>query len=129
MFGAEEQVSVMKAQLEDLQPILVQTAKETNELLTRIDADKVKAEQTRSLVEFEEAIANVKAEEARVIKEDCEAELAVVSETRAFHGFWFQLYIFNCSSYDYCKMCEIGSSSVTGGSSEANLSYILSPLS
>lgn len=93
LFGAEEQVTIMKAQLEDLQPILVQTAKETNELLTRIDADKVQAEQTRSLVEFEEAIANVKAEEAKVIKEDCEAELAVVSDARAFHGSWFQICI------------------------------------
>lgn len=102
MFGAEEQVSVMKAQLEDLQPILLQTAKETNELLVRIEADKKQAEQTRSLVEFEEAIANVKAEEAKVIREDCEAELAVVSDAETFRELPLGLGI----SYQHMVYCS-----------------------
>lgn len=81
LFGAEEQVTIMKSQLEALQPILVSTAKETNELLVQIDSDKIEAEKTRGIVEAEEAVANVKAIEAKAIREDCEAELAVVSTT------------------------------------------------
>lgn len=79
VYFAEAQVSVMKQELEDLQPILLKTAQETNILLTQIDADTRDAEATRSIVEAEEAIANIKAGEAKAIKDDCEAELAVVS--------------------------------------------------
>lgn len=78
MFGAEEQVTVMKSELQALQPILLRTAQETNTLLARIDLDKKDAEKTRAMVEAEEAVANVKAIEAKAIKDDCESELAVV---------------------------------------------------
>jgi dynein heavy chain len=78
LFGAEEQVTIMKGELQDLQPILLKTAQETNALLSRIDLDKKDAEATRAMVEAEEAVANIKATEAKAIKDDCESELAVV---------------------------------------------------
>lgn len=81
LLGAEEQVIIMKSQLQALQPILVSTANETNELLVQISSDKIEAEKTRGIVEAEEAVVTVKATEAKAIREDCEAELAVVSTT------------------------------------------------
>ncbi|BBM97612.1 dynein axonemal heavy chain [Marchantia polymorpha subsp. ruderalis] len=77
LYGAEEQVSVMKQELEALQPVLLKTAEDTNALLKKIAADRKEAETTRALVEKEEAVANVKAIEAKEIKDDCESELAV----------------------------------------------------
>ncbi|EFJ31602.1 hypothetical protein SELMODRAFT_86461 [Selaginella moellendorffii] len=77
LLGAEGQVNVMKKELEALQPILIKTAEETDALLVTIDRDRKEAEATRKIVEAEEAIANVKASEAKAIKEDCESELAV----------------------------------------------------
>jgi len=78
VFFAEGQVTIMKQELEGLQPILLQTAEDTNKLLAQIDKDTKEAEATRAVVEAEEAIANIKAAEAKAIKDDCEAELAVV---------------------------------------------------
>jgi dynein heavy chain len=77
VFFAEGQVTIMKQELEDLQPILLQTAEDTNKLLAQIDKDTKEAEATRAVVEAEEAIANIKAAEAKAIKDDCEAELDV----------------------------------------------------
>ncbi len=71
-------MTIMKGELQDLQPILLKTAQETNALLSRIDLDKKDAEATRAMVEAEEAVANIKATEAKAIKDDCESELAVV---------------------------------------------------
>lgn len=81
LYFAEGQVTVMKSELVALQPILIKTAEDTAKLLKQIDADTKDAQATRSNVEAEEAVANVKAEEAKAIKDDCEAELAVVSRT------------------------------------------------
>lgn len=81
LYFAEGQVTVMKSELVALQPILIKTAEDTAKLLKQIDADTKDAQATRSNVEAEEAVANVKAEEAKAIKDDCEAELAVVSST------------------------------------------------
>jgi dynein heavy chain len=77
LLGAEGQVSVMKQELEALQPVLIRTAKETDELLVVIARETKDAEATRSVVEEEERVANAKASEAKAIKDDCEQELAV----------------------------------------------------
>nr|AML30858.1 axonemal inner arm dynein heavy chain 2 [Marsilea vestita] len=77
LFDAEGQVNVMKKELEALQPVLMKTAEETDSLLKIINRDRKEAEKTRSVVEEEEAVANVKAKEAEAIKADCESELAV----------------------------------------------------
>lgn len=69
----------MKEELEALQPFLLKTAEDSNALLKKIDTDRKDAEATRTLVENEEAVANIKASEAKAIKDDCESELAVVS--------------------------------------------------
>lgn len=77
LLGAEGQVSVMKQELEALQPVLIRTAKETDELLVVIARETKDAEATRAVVEEEERVANGKAREAKAIKDDCEQELAV----------------------------------------------------
>ena len=77
IFEAEEQVGVMKEELIALQPVLVQTAKETDEMLVVIDRETVAANAKKAVVQEEEAAANVKAAAAKEIKDDCESELAV----------------------------------------------------
>lgn len=79
LYFAESQVTVMKESLVALQPILIKTAEDTNMLLKAIDAETKDAQATRSIVETEEAVAHVKAMEAKAIKDECEGELAVVS--------------------------------------------------
>ncbi|KAL2642111.1 hypothetical protein R1flu_009698 [Riccia fluitans] len=77
LMDAEGQVKVMQHELEALQPTLLKTARETLELLKVVESDREEAQKTRSIVEAEEAAAKVKAEEANLIKEECEADLAV----------------------------------------------------
>eukprot|EP00899_Mesostigma_viride_P002516 jgi/Mesvir1/12265/Mv00478-RA.2 len=77
LLSAEDQVTVMKRELEDLKPVLIRTAKETEDLLVVINRETKEAEAKRAVVEVEEATANKKATEAKAIKDDCEAELAV----------------------------------------------------
>jgi dynein heavy chain len=77
LYFAESQVTVMKESLVALQPILIKTAEDTNMLLKAIDAETKDAQATRSIVETEEAVAHVKAMEAKAIKDECEGELAV----------------------------------------------------
>jgi dynein heavy chain len=77
IYEAEEQVGVMKEELIALQPVLVQTAKETDEMLVVIDRETVAANAKKAVVQEEEAAANIKAAAAKAIKDDCEGELAV----------------------------------------------------
>ena len=77
LLDAESQVSTMKKELEELRPVLIQTSKETDDLLVVIERDSKEAEKTREVVQADEAVANVKAAEAKAIKDECEGELAV----------------------------------------------------
>ena len=77
LLDAESQVNTMKKELEELRPVLIQTGKETDELLVVIERDSKEAEKTREVVQADEAVANVKADEAKAIKDECESELAV----------------------------------------------------
>ncbi|OAE31694.1 hypothetical protein AXG93_3384s1680 [Marchantia polymorpha subsp. ruderalis] len=88
LMEAEGQVKIMQHELEALQPSLLKTAKETIELLKVVELDREEAKKTRSLVESEEAVAKVKAEEANLIKEECEADLAVVRFRNPFGEFF-----------------------------------------
>ena len=76
LLSAEESVSVMKEELIALQPVLVKTSEEVEETLTVVDKETEQAEAKRAVVEKEEAVANVKAQVAKAIKDECEAELA-----------------------------------------------------
>ncbi|KAL3678222.1 hypothetical protein R1sor_021178 [Riccia sorocarpa] len=77
LMDAEGQVKVMQYELEALQPTLLKTARETLDLLKVVEADREEAHKTREIVEAEETVAKVKAEEANLIKEECEADLEV----------------------------------------------------
>ena len=76
LLSAEESVSVMKEELIALQPVLVKTSEEVEEALIVVDKETEQAEAKRAVVEKEEAVANVKAQVAKAIKDECEAELA-----------------------------------------------------
>ena len=76
LLSAEESVSVMKEELIALQPVLVKTSEEVEEALIVVDKETEQAEAKLAVVEKEEAVANVKAQAAKAIKDECEAELA-----------------------------------------------------
>ncbi|KAL2633853.1 hypothetical protein R1flu_005332 [Riccia fluitans] len=73
-----EDVNVMGKELELLQPKLDASTQKVMDLLRVIDKETVEANKVRTVVLAEEAAANVKAEEAKAIKEDTEAELQIV---------------------------------------------------
>eukprot|EP00928_Gymnodinium_smaydae_P017340 TRINITY_DN16627_c1_g2_i1.p1 TRINITY_DN16627_c1_g2~~TRINITY_DN16627_c1_g2_i1.p1 ORF type:complete len:2315 (-),score=450.26 TRINITY_DN16627_c1_g2_i1:520-6690(-) len=75
VISTEEQVKTMSADLEQLRPVLKQTSADTAELMTVIEQKQEEAFATQAVVAKEEAICSKQAEEARVMKEDCQADL------------------------------------------------------
>ena len=73
---AEDSVTIMQGELEEMQPKLIQSSKEVSELIVQIDHDSVFANEKRTVVKGEEEIASTKAAEAKAIKDDTEAQLA-----------------------------------------------------
>ena len=74
--STEKDVAVMKVELIELQPILVKTGIEVEELMVKIEVDKASAGETKAIVEVEEAAASAKAAECKAIKDSAEAGLA-----------------------------------------------------
>ncbi|KAJ3194173.1 Dynein heavy chain 3, axonemal [Irineochytrium annulatum] len=74
--SAASQVGAMQLELHALQPQLIQTQKETDDIMQVIARESVDVEKKRALVKVDEAVANKKASEAKAIKEECEADLA-----------------------------------------------------
>ncbi|XP_067685210.1 dynein axonemal heavy chain 3-like [Haliotis asinina] len=74
---SESQINVMQEELIDLQPKLIETSKETEELIKIIEEETVEVEEKKGIVEADEARANKAAMEAKAIKDECEAKLAV----------------------------------------------------
>ena len=58
----------MQKELQDLQPKLEQTSKETEELIEIIEKETVEVEAVKKVVEADEAVANKAAMEAKMIK-------------------------------------------------------------
>jgi len=77
IFSAEEQVGVMKEELIALQPQLVISSKETEEMIIVIDKETIVANAKKEVVEKDAAAADIAAAAAKAIKDDCEGELAV----------------------------------------------------
>lgn len=75
--SAAEQVGIMSKELNALQPQLVVTQRETASMLIIVEEESQKVEITRAAVKIDEAIANKKASEAKIIKDECESDLAV----------------------------------------------------
>ena len=73
---AASQVSVMQQELQELQPQLVETSKETEQLMVKIEKDTVEAEAKKEVVAADEAVANKAAAKAKGIKDECESDLA-----------------------------------------------------
>eukprot|EP00842_Homolaphlyctis_polyrhiza_P000439 jgi/Hompol1/1396/HPOL_002693-RA len=74
--SAASQVSTMQVELNDLQPQLIATQKETDKIMEVIQRESVEVEKKRELVKIDEEMANRKASEAKAMKDECEADLA-----------------------------------------------------
>ncbi|XP_065937642.1 dynein axonemal heavy chain 3 isoform X7 [Magallana gigas] len=74
---SESQVNVMQQELVELQPKLIQTSKETAELIEFISKESIEVEAIKKVVEADEVVANNAAMDAKAIKDECEAKLAV----------------------------------------------------
>ncbi|KAG8459526.1 hypothetical protein KFE25_012861 [Diacronema lutheri] len=74
--SAEVEVATLQTQLSEMQPVLIKTAAQVEEMMEQIQKDKAAADQTRTVVVREEAIASSKAEECQGIKDSAEKDLA-----------------------------------------------------
>ncbi|KAJ3328189.1 Dynein heavy chain 7, axonemal [Blyttiomyces sp. JEL0837] len=74
--SAASQVGTMQKELHALQPQLIETQKETDDIMHVISKESVEVEKKRAVVKVDEAVANKKAGEAKAIKDECEADLA-----------------------------------------------------
>ncbi|XP_015752501.1 PREDICTED: dynein heavy chain 12, axonemal-like [Acropora digitifera] len=73
---AASQVADMQKELEELQPQLVETAKENTKMMKVIEKESAEVEARSELVRKDEAVANQKASESQALKEECESDLA-----------------------------------------------------
>lgn len=76
LLATEESVSGMQEELIALQPQLVQSGIETDEAMVVIAAETVEADKVKAVVSVEEAAASEEAAGVKVIKDECEADLA-----------------------------------------------------
>lgn len=65
-------VEVMQKELQDLQPVLEETAVEVEAMMVQIEADKAAAAVTKAQVQEQEAAANEKAAAAKAIADDAQ---------------------------------------------------------
>ncbi|XP_053363484.1 dynein axonemal heavy chain 7-like [Clarias gariepinus] len=75
--SAESQVTVMKDELEELQPKLGVASKKVDEMMVVIEHESLEVAKTEKVVRVDEAEANEKAMAAKAIKDECDADLAV----------------------------------------------------
>ncbi|XP_043194572.1 dynein axonemal heavy chain 12-like isoform X3 [Amphibalanus amphitrite] len=73
---AAQQVHDMQVELEALQPKLVAAAQETEEMVRVIEIESAQVAEMSAKVKEDETAANIKAEAATKLKEECEADLA-----------------------------------------------------
>eukprot|EP00002_Diphylleia_rotans_P013196 TRINITY_DN2570_c0_g1_i1.p1 TRINITY_DN2570_c0_g1~~TRINITY_DN2570_c0_g1_i1.p1 ORF type:complete len:3210 (-),score=627.88 TRINITY_DN2570_c0_g1_i1:227-9145(-) len=81
LLSTEEEVGEMQKELVELKPLLITMSQKTDDLMKSIQADQEEAAVTKAVVEKDEASATLQAEEARKIKEECEADLQEVMPT------------------------------------------------
>ncbi|XP_061086442.1 dynein axonemal heavy chain 3 [Conger conger] len=73
---AASQVSVMQQELTALQPELIKTSAETDEMMVKIEKETVEVDAKKELVSADEKVANEAAAAAKAIKDECEGDLA-----------------------------------------------------
>jgi dynein heavy chain len=76
LVDTELKVNTMQKELEDLQPILIETGKETAAKLIIVTEETEAADKIKTAVAIEEADASKIAASANAIKTDCETQLA-----------------------------------------------------
>lgn len=73
---AAAQVAALQKDLEDLQPILELSAKETSEMMVKVEAQQTEAAEKQVIVDEEAHKADEQAAQATSIKADCQRDLA-----------------------------------------------------
>ncbi|KAK2870454.1 hypothetical protein Q8A67_024846 [Cirrhinus molitorella] len=73
---AASQVAVMQQELTALQPELIETAKQTDQMMVKIEKETVEVDAKKELVSADEKVANEAAAAAKAIKDECEGDLA-----------------------------------------------------
>ncbi|XP_062847578.1 dynein axonemal heavy chain 3 [Trichomycterus rosablanca] len=73
---AASQVAVMQQELTALQPELIRTSAETDEMMVKIEKETVEVDAKKELVAADEKVANEAAAAAKSIKDECEGDLA-----------------------------------------------------
>nr|KAJ3423148.1 Dynein heavy chain 7, axonemal [Polyrhizophydium stewartii] len=73
---AQGAVSKMQVDLGELQPQLIKTKHETDQIMVQIEKESKEVQATKTIVQADEEVASKKASEAKAIKDDCEAQLA-----------------------------------------------------
>ncbi|XP_051969464.1 dynein axonemal heavy chain 3 [Xyrauchen texanus] len=73
---AASQVAVMQQELTALQPELIETAKETDKMMVKIEKETLDVDAKKELVSADEKVANEAAAAAKAIKDECEGDLA-----------------------------------------------------
>lgn len=73
---AKKAVSKMQIDLAELQPQLIKTKEETDQIMIQIEKESKDVQETRKTVAADEAIASEKAGQAKAIKDECEADLS-----------------------------------------------------
>ena len=71
-----ESVADMQSELEELKPQLIVKTSQADDMMVTINADRRAADETMKQVAIEEKEANIKANEAKALKEACEADLS-----------------------------------------------------
>ncbi|KAK3571583.1 hypothetical protein QTP86_014552, partial [Hemibagrus guttatus] len=73
---ASSQVAVMQQELTALQPELIRSSAETNEMMLKIEKETLEVDGKKKLVAADEKVANEAAAAAKAIKDECEGDLA-----------------------------------------------------
>jgi len=71
LIETEGKVGEMQEQLEAMKPQLIEKSKEVEEQATKVEAEAGEAEKVRAVVDADAAKAQVKADAAQAIKDDC----------------------------------------------------------
>ncbi|KAK1794827.1 hypothetical protein P4O66_009897, partial [Electrophorus voltai] len=70
------QVALMQQELTALQPELIRTSSETDEMMVKMEKETVEVDAKKQLVAADEEVANQAAAAAKAIKDECEGDLA-----------------------------------------------------
>lgn len=92
LYVYDVQVAVMQQELTALQPELIETAKQTDQMMVKIEKETVEVDAKKKLVSADEKVANDAAAAAKAIKvADGKMENVYLRLTKIIHaGVWMQ---------------------------------------